>query len=950
MTGTLAQPTAAIATAKTLALERINRRLENTRGTLGAKVNLDGTVVQHPPRDPPKHSQPPVANKATDQLIYFGGQKVQERKATHGPGLAASIYSDMLLNLEKKKASQKELAEYERFQLKERAELKSQSKEQRIKEESNIKWLFENRNTKRTPNLNRVEELDHQNELRKMSKAYARELSSQIVENNKYKADEQERTTKQNVWNESQKFEPWNLPPRHHESRRQKPPSNADHHKFDLINHSPRPILPSNPKRRSYKIEDIKQLCPLNGPNDIMTNSLNLKNSHPVITPETKAYRQKTDVVQRKEPGPNNRLHDQDKDDPNEPGYFHFGRPGNGAPVLDGPTRSKIDASSYGHLDIVRELLRDPLVEVNKRDRDGWTALHCACAEGFLEVVEELTRAVGRIDEGEKQSQVDFKGMYWTVDGPIDLDAINDDDDTPEMVAMDSKKDEIMKILRDARAVLCDESHSKYTTTQVVAETHPDDIIENASSTSFDTSTTEGAVDVSVVTQIPSFESAVASTSLALSKMYKPERHEKTRKKVRFSPDAILLDICQYGFENDASVFQTFQEHLSSVQKSSEITSPQQDHTLLHLVCAYGHMELMLELLRNPETCVNARDWEGWTPLHCACAEGHLDIIKVLCGVRGSEGVDDFSGGSTTFWVKDGPVDLRAENEDGDTPQMISFEEKESTIAQILNDTATQVKIAYDAIDLSSIITPSPFLAPLHQNFVTRTELGTNSTTKPDVTETEIAIVYPTLTVDTDKFATATLTHSACVSTDESNTETSQVLSKGATKIARLNMVEAKHTSAVSSQVKELFLCQVSPSVMDVDSFPAKSPSTTHKSQFNISALSCEEFNQTLGQSFTGDFENSSTINDSATRTVEASVVAKESGNLLFGSTTCINMLETKAALRNLIADALIVAPALVNSSSLANSTRAPPLHPTTLFQKVIRFLRSCRSSDAVNG
>ncbi|ORY36839.1 hypothetical protein BCR33DRAFT_471947 [Rhizoclosmatium globosum] len=116
--------------------------------------------------------------------------------------------------------------------------------------------------------------------------------------------------------------------------------------------------------------------------------------------------------------------------------------------------------------------------------------------------------------------------MYWTVDGPIDLDAINDDDDTPEMVAMDSKKDEIMKILRDARAVLCDESHSKYTTT-LVTETHPDDIIENASSTSFDTSTTEGAVDVSVVTQIPSFESAVASTSLALSKMYKPERQKK---------------------------------------------------------------------------------------------------------------------------------------------------------------------------------------------------------------------------------------------------------------------------------------------------------------------------------------------------------------------------------------------------------------------------------------
>ncbi|KAI9353612.1 hypothetical protein BDR26DRAFT_1002530 [Obelidium mucronatum] len=250
---------------------------------------------------PHLQNQPTTAmeKKPTGGLIYFGGQSIQERKPTHGPGLAASIYSDMLLNLEKKKASQRELAAYEKIQMKERAETKSRESTQKLKEESNIQWLLEKRSMKRDLNPSKVG----------------------------------------TAWNDSQKFEPWNQPPRHHESRRMKPPSNSDHHHFDLINHSRKPELKPNPlQRRSYKAEDIKELCPLNGPASSSKIVIQL------LQQDTKAHRQRTDVVQRKEPGPNNRLHDPSKDDPNEPAYFHFGRPGAGAPILDGPTKSKVDA------------------------------------------------------------------------------------------------------------------------------------------------------------------------------------------------------------------------------------------------------------------------------------------------------------------------------------------------------------------------------------------------------------------------------------------------------------------------------------------------------------------------------------------------------------------------------------------------------------------------------
>ncbi|KAJ3202660.1 hypothetical protein HDU82_007189 [Entophlyctis luteolus] len=185
------------------AQDRIARRLHNTRGTLGTRVNLDGTlrtnptVTSAPQSHQQAHSAPPTSRTNPGDfpdLIYFGGHDRRAAEAaTRGPsrrgmGLAAAIYSDLERNLEKKKATQREM-------------------------------------------------------------------------------------------------------------------------------------------------DESKQ-------GDEVSNSLPMKNRAKIAD----ARRQKTDVVQRIEPGPTNRLHDPAKDDPNEPAYFHFGRPGNGAPILDAATRSTVDA------------------------------------------------------------------------------------------------------------------------------------------------------------------------------------------------------------------------------------------------------------------------------------------------------------------------------------------------------------------------------------------------------------------------------------------------------------------------------------------------------------------------------------------------------------------------------------------------------------------------------
>ncbi|KAJ3222947.1 hypothetical protein HDU81_009526, partial [Chytriomyces hyalinus] len=132
------------------ALERTNRRLKNTMGTLGAKVNLDGTLVQprvdtHLPPPTTSAASTPGGDSPSQSLIFFGGQTVQPRNPKHGPGLAASIYSDMMQNLEKKKASQRELAEFEKLQMKERSEIKSASRKQHASQDGQTKWIFDSR-------------------------------------------------------------------------------------------------------------------------------------------------------------------------------------------------------------------------------------------------------------------------------------------------------------------------------------------------------------------------------------------------------------------------------------------------------------------------------------------------------------------------------------------------------------------------------------------------------------------------------------------------------------------------------------------------------------------------------------------------------------------------------------------------------------------------------------
>jgi hypothetical protein len=99
-------------------------------------------------------------------------------------------------------------------------------------------------------------------------------------------------------------------------------------------------------------------------------------------------------------------------------------------------------ACSHGKTEIAR-LLLDAGAAVNITDKEGWTPLHCAAAEGHLEVLKLLGRCQGnQSDVGERNSE-----WIYVLDGPINLEPLNDDNELPEDVALESKESEIQTLL-----------------------------------------------------------------------------------------------------------------------------------------------------------------------------------------------------------------------------------------------------------------------------------------------------------------------------------------------------------------------------------------------------------------------------------------------------------------------------------------------------------------------
>jgi hypothetical protein len=98
-------------------------------------------------------------------------------------------------------------------------------------------------------------------------------------------------------------------------------------------------------------------------------------------------------------------------------------------------------ACSHGHVDVVK-LLLDSGAAVNITDREGWTPLHCASAEGHINIIALLGQCQGNSASDDKSDP----NIIYVLDGPIDLQPLNNENETPLDVALENKLDEIRSL------------------------------------------------------------------------------------------------------------------------------------------------------------------------------------------------------------------------------------------------------------------------------------------------------------------------------------------------------------------------------------------------------------------------------------------------------------------------------------------------------------------------
>ncbi|TPX35701.1 hypothetical protein SmJEL517_g01861 [Synchytrium microbalum] len=288
---------------------------------------------------------------------------IPPRKA--GPGLVKSIFSEPQDAEKKRIVARKELMYYEKLQREEKEQSKKseRTRDVELRNMADSVWAFGKvraGNGKAAP----LEILEYRDRESQKKKEYAKQIVKQLQQNEEYrqhthKADSVQPTTEwlkpaieSYVDGRPPKFKvkPQSassgeervdiisgriLPAHHHQEFRRTKRANRDG--SNIPGREERPLVGSHPTQMESKqlFQPILQAHLLSlRAQPAPVNSLPIGNSYKTISNDVYAPRQTTDVVPRRPSGLSMKLHDPDHDDPKEPGYFHFGRPGNGAPVM----------------------------------------------------------------------------------------------------------------------------------------------------------------------------------------------------------------------------------------------------------------------------------------------------------------------------------------------------------------------------------------------------------------------------------------------------------------------------------------------------------------------------------------------------------------------------------------------------------------------------------------
>ena len=252
------------------------------------------------------------------------------------------------------------------------------------------------------------------------------------------------------------------------------------------------------------------------------------------------------------------------------------------------------NACHFGTIDVVKFLVSSSTIDVNIKDKEGYTPLHTACRYGQLDIIKFLLSLPS-----------------------VNVNIRDDRRDTPLHTACHYGQLDIIKFLLSLSPV----------DVNITIPSYPI-LLHNACHL--------GTVDVVMF--------LVSSSTIDVNIKYR-EGYTPLHTACRYghldiikflvslpsvdvniqdgSGDTPLHTACRYGHLDIIK----FLVSLPSVDVNIQDGS---GDTPLHTACRYGHLDIIKFLVSLPSVDVNIQDGSGDTPLHTACHYGHLDIIKFL--------------------------------------------------------------------------------------------------------------------------------------------------------------------------------------------------------------------------------------------------------------------------------------------------------------------------------
>ena len=349
------------------------------------------------------------------------------------------------------------------------------------------------------------------------------------------------------------------------------------------------------------------------------------------------------------------------------------------------------DAADSGHIEIVRYLVGLPEVDVNHRDSDDYTALHCASGEGDANVVQVLIDAGADIEAKDSQGRSPLhcacvSGVLDVVKMLVEAGAgvrITDNEgDTCLTLASYFGHIETVRYLVDLpRVELNHRCSENKTALHCAAQEKHTDVAQLL---------IDAGAEIDIKNSDGRFPVHLASLSGAL---------DIVKMLVRVGAGVCVTD-------NEGATCLTlasFFGHIDTVGYLVGLPEVDVNHrdsgnnTALHYSVEEKHTGVV-QLLIAAGADIETKDSQGCSPLHSACDSGALDIVKML--VEAGAGVRDTTenGGGTCltiaavcghteivrYLVGLPEVDVNHRDSDNDTALYLARKENHTDIVQLL--------------------------------------------------------------------------------------------------------------------------------------------------------------------------------------------------------------------------------------------------------------------------